>query len=124
MTDAAFYSRATATAVRLLQKFGAAGSLTRADAGSGAYDPNTGTTSTTARAFGCTAAVLDYDAKAIDGTLIRAGDARVLVAPSKEFTPQEGDMFTVAGRSLTAIRVSTLAPAGFTVLHEVQARGL
>lgn len=124
MTDAAFYSRATATAVRLLQKFGAAGSLTRPDAGNGAYNPETGETTPTAQTFGCMAAVLDYDAKAIDGTLIRAGDARVLVAPSKEFTPQEGDVFAVAGRSLTAIRVSTLAPAGFTVLHEVQARGL
>lgn len=124
MTNAAFYQRAAATARRLLDKFGASGAITRTTAGGG-YDPATGGTGGGGggeSVQACTAAVVSYDAKEIDGTNIRAGDARVLIAPTA--TPIAGDVIEVAGRRLVVINVNTVAPAGLVVLHDVQARGL
>lgn len=121
MTDSAFYRRAQGTAGKMLARFGAAGTLTRIV--EGVYDPTTGSASTTGQTWLCTAAVLAYDAKDIDGTLIQAGDSRVLVAPSIETAPQTGDVVAVAGKVLTVVRVSETAPTGIVALYEVQARG-
>lgn len=120
MTNTAFYQRAAATARRLLDKFGASGVVKRASAVG--YDPATGGTGDGESVQACTAAVVSYDAKEIDGTNIRAGDARVLIAPTA--TPIAGDVIEVAGRRLVVINVNTVAPAGLVVLHDVQARGL
>ncbi len=123
MTDTAFYERAASTAKRMLSKFGAPAVLSR-DGGGGAYNPATsqvegGGTQT----WNCTAAVLAYRAQDIDGTLIQAGDSRVLIAPDIATVPETGDVVNVAGRTLTVVRVATTAPAGTVVLYEAQGRG-
>lgn len=117
------YQRMAQTAKRLLTKFGATAVLSR-DGGDGAYNPATGQVEGGGtQTWDCTAAVLAYRAQDIDGTLIQAGDSRVLIAPDIATVPETGDVVNVAGRTLTAIRVAVTAPAGIAVLYDVQARG-
>jgi len=117
------YQRMAQTAKRLLTKFGAPAVLSR-DGGTGVYDPSTGqVVGGGTQTWDCTAAVLAYHAQDIDGTLIQAGDSRVLIAPDIATVPETGDVVNVAGRTLTAIRVAVTAPAGIVVLYDVQARG-
>lgn len=117
------YQRMAQTAKRLLTKFGATAVLSR-DGGDGTYNPATGQVEGGGtQTWDCTAAVLAYRAQDIDGTLIQAGDSRVLIAPDIATVPETGDVLNAAGRRLTVIRVSVTAPAGTVVLFEVQARG-
>lgn len=117
------YPKTAATATALLAKFGQAVSVAR---GSGAYDPNTGTItgSVTQTAVGVGVA-LDYKQGEIDGTLVMAGDRRILIAPRLSITPTTGDTVTLAGGSILRVMASKpLSPAGVVVLHEVQCRGI
>ncbi|MDR0275928.1 MAG: hypothetical protein LBI48_11445 [Burkholderiaceae bacterium] len=115
------YARTAASAVRLIGKFGASAMLRRK---SGAqYDPATSSVVDTWQEWPCTVAVVDYTAKDIDGTLILAGDRRLLVAPDIATVPKAGDVFVFQDWMTTVIRVKTTAPAGTAVLHDVQARG-
>lgn len=92
------------------------------DGGSGIYDPNTGTVTAATTAYPCTAAVLNYSAKDIDGTLVLAGDAKVLIAPDVGQAPEANDKIVTADRQMTVVRCSPVAPAGVVVLYEVQVR--
>lgn len=117
------YQRMAQTATRLLAKFGAPAVLSR-DGGTGVYNPQTGQVEGGGtQTWDCTAAVLTYSAKDIDGSLIEAGDSRVLIAPDIATVPETGDVVNVAGRTLTVVRVAVTAPAGTVVLYDVQARG-
>jgi hypothetical protein len=88
------------------------------------YDPATATVTPLFADYACTLVDVAYSANDIDGTLIRASDRRLLVAPDIDQAPQSGDVFTLSdGALLTAINVKTTAPAGVPVLFEVQARG-
>lgn len=117
------YPRIAETAERLLVKFGTSAVLSR-EGGDGAYNPATGKVEGGGtQTWDCTAAVLACRAQDIDGTLIQAGDSRVLIAPDIATVPETGDVVTVAGRTLTVTRVAVTAPAGIAVLYDVQARG-
>jgi hypothetical protein len=71
------YFRAQETALRLLDKFGAAGEIWRDVPGGGpVYDPGEPTIQKTP----CRLAVLKFDNKDIDGTLIKATDKKVYIA--------------------------------------------
>jgi len=116
------YSRPAATAKRLLTRFGAAATM-RVKSGE-KYDPETASMAATWADYPCTVAVLDYSLKDLAGTLVQAGDRRLLVAPDVAQAPQVGSVFVLPdGASVSAVRVSTLAPAGTVVLYDVQARG-
>lgn len=117
------YARPAATAKRLLTKFGAPAVLSR-DGGDGAYNPATGQVEGGGtQTWDCTAAVMAYRAQDIDGTLIQAGDSRVLIAPDVATVPETGDVLNATGKTLTVVRVETLAPAGTVLRYDVQARG-
>lgn len=113
------YVRTAETATRLLQRFGAACTLKRR--GDAAYDPSTGTTAPTVTSLATTAAVFDYDATHIDGTLIRQGDRRGYLVAA--VAPRQDDALTWQGTDLTVVAVKPLAPAGTAVLYEAQLRG-
>ena len=117
------YQRMAQTAKRLLTKFGAPAVLSR-EGGDGVYDPATGQVEGGGtQTWDCTAAVLNYDAKDIDGSLIQAGDSRVLIAPDVATVPETGDVLNATGKTLTVVRVETLAPAGTVLRYDAQARG-
>lgn len=113
------YAASAATAVSLLQRFGAAATLKRTT--TGAYDPATGSAPTTVTEHETTAAVLAYPQKFIDGTLIRQGDRRALMAATVE--PQAGDALAWQGSDLSIVAVRPVDPAGVAVLYEAQVRG-
>jgi hypothetical protein len=113
------YAQSAATALHLLQRFGAAATLKRQSTGS--YDASTGATPVTVSALATTAAVFAYDQKYIDGTLIKQGDQRAYL--SNEQVPQQGDVLGWQGADYQVIAVKPLSPAGIVVLYEAQLRG-
>ncbi|KGQ19930.1 Phage protein [Lysobacter dokdonensis DS-58] len=113
------YSRTSATALGLLQRFGAAATLKRKTAGS--YDPSTGTSAETVTSLATTACVFDYPQSYVDGTLILAGDKRAYLSSEQE--PKQGDVLTWNAVDQTVIAVKAVAPAGVAVMYEAQLRG-
>lgn len=114
------YARAQATALRLLDKFGAAGEIWRDVPGSGPiYDPGDPTIQKTP----CTLAVLKFDNRDIDGTLIKASDKKVYIsAKGLAIVPLTTDRLMIGVSAHTIVRVMPLNPAGVDVYFEVQAR--
>lgn len=115
-----FYGNMAATAARLLKQFGSAGTLTRVT--TGAYDPATGTASTSTATASVNCAVFDYDAKLIDGSAIQSGDKQVFMAAVGVMVPAAVDKLTWQGVEYQVIAVKPLAPAGVDVIHELQVR--
>lgn len=113
------YSATAATALRLLQRFGAAATIKRTTAG--AYDPVTGTSTETVTSLSTMAEVFDYPQKYVDGSLILMGDKRAYLAATQE--PKQGDKLTWNGADWTVVSVKEVAPAGVPVLYEAQIRG-
>ncbi len=116
------YTRAVATAQRLLTKFGQSATLRQTSTiGGDPWDPGSGTTTTTDTTI--TAAVLDYANGEIDGTLILASDRKVYVAASDlAVTPAPADVLIIGSDQLSVVNVKPLSPAGTTVYWEVQCR--
>jgi len=128
MTDTAFYNRLAATANKLLKGKGQAITLTTVTPGT--YNPATGgvtnTTTATQSGFG---AVIEWDARHIDGNLILATDKRLLLSPLNSAgaaltAPKLGDTVTdAAGVTYTLVApLKTLSPAGTVVMYDCNVR--
>lgn len=117
------YAATAATADRLIKRFGTSATLRRTISDAAAYDPATGTVAAPAAVDTvCSAVVIDYDQKMIDGTLIRAGDKRVYMSVIGVGLPLAADLFVWQTVTYTVMTVKPLAPAGVGVLYEIQAR--
>ena len=103
---------------RLMGDFGTDLTLTR-QAGQ-TYNPTTGQLSAgTTQSFTIRGMFINYMDGKVDGTVIRAGDRRLLVqALGATVTPQVGDR--VGGMDLVDVR--TVAPRGAAVAWSCQAR--
>ncbi|MBB3234436.1 hypothetical protein [Phyllobacterium endophyticum] len=114
------YARAQTTALRLLEKFGQFGEIWRDVPGSGpVWDPG----ETTIQKTPCTLAVLRFDNRDIDGSLIKASDKKVYIAAKGlAIVPVTTDKLMIGGLSHSLVRVWPLNPAGTNVYFEVQAR--
>ena len=114
------YPRAQASALRVIDKFGQAGAIVRDVPGSGPeWDPG----EPVPTAHTCTMAVLKFDNKDFDGTLIKASDKKVYIAAKGLLiVPETTDTLLIDGTSHTIIRVMPLNPAGINIYFEVQAR--
>jgi hypothetical protein len=114
------YAKSQATAERLLIKFGQAGSIVRDVPGGGSdWDPG----EPVPTPYACTVAVLKFDNKDIDGTLIKATDKKVYIAAKGlAIIPTTTDRISIGGVQHTVIRVMPLNPAGINVYFELQAR--
>ncbi|SFS42336.1 hypothetical protein [Brevundimonas viscosa] len=115
------YTRAAATAERLIQKFGQTGKLRVETPGSGpSYDPGEPTITD----HDAVMAVLEFEKSDVDGTRILATDKRILVAakglPVEPST--EHQLLDAAGQAYSVIAVDPLSPAGVPVFYWVQAR--
>lgn len=71
-----------------------------------------------------TGALFGYKQRDIDGTLIKHGDQRLLLAPQIEFAPKTGDTVTVGARVYNVVDVGIVGPAGVAVLYKLQLRGV
>lgn len=118
----AFYDEMAATALALLSEFGQPVTIARTTPGG--YDPATGGVTapiTTSQAG--SAVVREYARQHIDGTLIQAGDKRVIVAASGlTFAPAPGDSVTASGDVLQVVSVIERNPAGTALVYELQGR--
>lgn len=128
MTDTFDYAEAQADALELIAEFGQSVTLTRSVPG--AYDTATGTTGAATVTTQTVLAVEEaYHARSIDGTLILAGDKKLLVSPltaagAAISAPKAEDTVTFSGDASpwTVKSVEALAPAGTPVLYTLQLR--
>lgn len=115
------YADLQLTVERLITKFGASAFIRRASTAS--YDPTTGLVATSvASDEGCIAAVIDYEEKAIDGTLIQRGDQRALISCVGLNPPRIGDKLMWSDKLLSVVNPVAIAPGGINVLYDVQVR--
>lgn len=118
------YARSRDTADRLIARFGQAGTIRRTVVtGGNAYDPTSGTATTTDHA--ATLVVTEFSNSEIDGTRVLATDKKVLVAAGGlAITPEPGDKVVEADGTIYDIvpPVMPLKPAGTVVMYQVQCR--
>ncbi len=120
------YSEIADVADEILEEFGQAITLTHVEPGT--YVPGEGITNTTTTQAG-TGAVVDWDARQVDGTLILIGDKRLLLSPLNTAgtaltAPVLGDTATdAAGVVYTLVTpLKTVSPAGTAVLYDCNLR--
>ena len=114
------YAATAATAQRLLLRFGAVCTLRRVTAG--AYDPATGSATTTVSELSTVAVVLDYPQRYVDGTLIKQGDKQAFL--DRSYAPAQGDELSWQGVTYQVVNYKAVSPAGVPVLYEAQLRGV
>lgn len=115
------YADMATTAAELLAEFGATVTVTRTTPG--ARDADTGTLAAGATQTWTPAGVkLEYSQREIDGTQILAGDQRVYMSAVSGLDPKPGDVVTLGAEAWRVVKSRTLAPAGVTVLLDVQVR--
>jgi hypothetical protein len=95
----------------------------------GEYDPDLGAAPTTTADYEGTGVKIAYEAENIDGTLIQAGDQKLLLSPLQRNgqampAPTAADLVLFGGASYTVKTVETTAPVDVAVLHTLQLRGL
>ncbi len=122
-----FYDRMQKTSDRLL--IGKGQTVTITHVVPGTYNPATGAVTNTATTQKGTGAVMDWDARQIDGTLVRVGDRRLLLSPLNTAggvltAPVLGDTITdAAGGVYTLVApLKTISPAGTAVLYDCNMR--
>jgi len=118
------YAKTSATAVRLLTKFGQ--SVTLARQSTGTYDPTLGAAPVTETLETRKAVLLDYDRINFgetlqDGTRVQAGDRRCLMGADGS-PPTNFDAIVVGGERYPIKVVKELNPAGTPVLYDMLIR--
>lgn len=110
------YANAQALAGRLLTQFGEVAVIRRVEtADDRPSDPIASTETTTD--YACKLAVFPIDQRDIDGTVIKAGDFRVIVAAEGlAITPETTDELVCSAGTLAIVDAGRFAPAG-TVTH-------
>jgi hypothetical protein len=112
------YSRARATAERLIARFGQSATIRRTTRSGPAYDPTTASAD-----YPCKAARLAYSDKQIDGSRIRDSDSLVYLSiAGLTIAPTEQDQIIIGGVAHEIVTVKPLSPAGTVVFFEIQAR--
>lgn len=114
------YAELATTAEELLTEFGQ--DVTRKSYTAGTYDPATGTTTPTTANTTRKGAMFDFGAgQTLErGTLIQAGDKRLLVDATATISPQ--DHFIVGGEEYVIVSLGEVNPAGTVVLYDLHVR--
>jgi hypothetical protein len=114
------YARATATADRLIARFGQSGLLRQITKSGTAYSK----TATTTVDHPVSLVITEYDVRLIDGVRILASDRKALVAVGSltvEPTPAD-HLVDAAGAVYKIVNIQPINPGGTVVMWEVQAR--
>ena len=95
----------------------------------GVYDPDLGMAPSITTDYEGTGVKIAYEAENIDGTLILAGDQKLLLSPLQRNgqampAPTAADLVLFGGASYTVKSVETTAPVDVAVLHTLQLRGI
>src|SRR5574343_103680 len=116
-----FYSDMADTADELLTEFGQTVTLNRVM--TGAYDPATGSASTSTSTQTGRGAIFDYKTADIDNSLIKQGDKRLLLSPDGITAVTTGDAVVISSVTYTVTMVKQINPAGTVVMYDVNLRG-
>lgn len=121
------YSKTASRADQSLRRKGGIVVLRRVVTGE--YDPGLGTAPTITTDYEGTGVKIAYEAENVDGTLIQAGDQKLLLSPLQRNgapmpAPTAADLVLFGGVSYTVKAVETTAPVDVSVLHTLQLRGL
>lgn len=121
------YANTKATVDRILTKFGQTVTINRQVVG--AYDPNTGTAPVTTTVETGKAALLEYTTKTdgqseVNGTSILQGDKDLWLSAVGISAPQINDTVVASGKTYTIKHVKSENPAGTTVYHRCNVRGV
>jgi len=118
------YSALATRTARLLTDYGQTATLTRVTPGSYSTSDGSLAAGTTATYTG-SATVFDYDQRQIDGSLVRAGDRRVLLQATGGIPlPRTGDTITIASGTYQVVQARDISPAGTSVVYDLQVRGV
>ncbi|MFP5338326.1 MAG: hypothetical protein ACLGIW_07520 [Gammaproteobacteria bacterium] len=121
-----FYDRMAATALRLIEQFGQ--EITMRDTVPGEYDPVTGgSTPETTVDQPAQAILQDYALQQAgmsyaEGTVIRQGDKKILVAAQGLTPPQLTTTVLADGVTWTIVNIKEINPAGTPLVYEIQGR--
>ena len=86
-------------------------------------DTINGTVTETVETIPVKGVVTEYKDKEIDGTIIKATDYRILIAPNSKFDKIRPDALLVTNtKTYRVIREMQVAPGDTVLLHDVQAR--
>jgi len=113
------YTDDQAMATEMIAEAGTTMTLTRETAG--VYVPATGGFTTTSTTYTVKGVKLNYKSKDIDGTLVKAGDMKVLMAAGV-VEPQTTDLLTIGGVVWAIIFTQALEPAETPILYTLQVR--
>lgn len=120
-----FATDMAAVALELLEEFGEAVTLTRPSSSAAIYDPATGiATPVSPATYTGQGYPYRYESSEIDGTNVRVGDQRLLLATSGMVLPQTGDTVIVGGTTYSVVRGRQERVAGTAVFYEAQIRGV
>lgn len=115
------YANIAATALRLIARFGQAVTITSRVQGT--YNAAT-SAATVTETTQTTRGVLDqYKWREIDGSLIKAGDIKLIIAAKGLSAPAINDSVTLAdGSKLTIKNVDVLSPGAIPIIYICQVR--
>ena len=112
------YTRSRATAERLLAKYGQAAIITRTTSVGDDWNPRLKPAN-----HPCTIVVTDFKNREIDGTLVQAGDKKVIVSTSGlTIEPATGDKIAVGGFDHSIVSVKPINPGGLVIIYQLQCR--
>ena len=115
------YAPSVAAALRLIEKFGKALTLTRQSSGS--YDPSTGSATVTTTTQAAHGIRTSWAAQDIDGSLIKSGDLKIVLAASGLTTaPQVDDTITFDSTVYTIKGVYPVCPADVVIVYNLNVR--
>ncbi len=117
------YTRAIATALRLITKKGQAVTLTTKTPG--AYNTATGGITVTEATQTVRGVVTNFATKDIDGDLIKADDVLLILAASgvtNKPQPDKSKVTLLSGVSYTVKNVLDVAPSGESIVYRLQLR--
>jgi len=121
-----FYDRMASTALRLIERFGQ--TITLRDTVPGEYDPVTGSQTPDVEVNQPAQAVLqDYALQQsgmsyAEGTVIKQGDKKILVAAQGLTPPTLTTTVIAGGATWTIVNIKEINPAGTPLVYELQGR--
>lgn len=121
-----FYDRMASTALRLIERFGQ--TITLRDTVQGEYDPVTGSQTPDVEVDQPAQAILqDYALQQAgmsyaEGTVIKQGDKKILVAAQGLTPPTLTTAVIADGATWTIVNIKEINPAGTPLVYELQGR--
>lgn len=116
------YARIAATALKMVNRFGAAVTITRRT--QGAYNSTTSTYAVTESTEAAMGVVENYKPREIDGTLIQAGDIKLVLAAQGITEPSINDKVTLSNGVRYTVKGAPdiVKPGDTAIIYTLQLR--